>query len=85
MAAFVLKQIEQKILKNFVRSCIYNTTVESVIDLWQQMTFLSVSANTQCLEADMLKMRRWVVTNILDSERAYLSTLDVLLQVCSVL
>ena len=26
-------------------------------------------------------MRRWVVTNILDSERAYLATLDILLQV----
>jgi len=42
-----------------------------------------VSPTTQCLEADKLKMRRWVVTNILDSERAYLSTLDILLQVRS--
>ena len=30
-------------------------------------------------------MRRWVVTNILDSERAYLSTLDILLQVCALI
>jgi len=36
---------------------------------------------TQCREDEKLKMRRWIVTNILDSERAYLSTLDILLQV----
>lgn len=41
-----------------------------------------MSPTTECLEADKLKMRRWVVTNILDSEQAYLSTLDILLQVC---
>jgi len=45
------------------------------------MEFLSPPTTPQCAEADKLKMRRWVVTNILDSERTYLSTLDVLLQV----
>jgi len=40
-----------------------------------------LSPATQCCEADKLKMRRWVVTNILDSEQAYLGTLDILLQV----
>ena len=40
-----------------------------------------VSPTTQCFEAEKLKMRRWVVNNILDSEQAYLSTLDILLQV----
>ena len=57
------------------------TGQKAVVFVQEQMEL--VSPTPQCLEAeaDKLKMRRWVVTNILDSERAYMSTLDVLLQV----
>ena len=32
-------------------------------------------------EVEKAQMRKWVVTSILDSERAYVNMLDVLLQV----
>ena len=40
-----------------------------------------VSAISAKHEVEKAQMRKWVVTSILDSERAYVSMLDVLLQV----
>lgn len=88
LQTFVRDSFHLRIISNIIffcstafRNVIFNCGVVRVL---QQMAFLSPT--TQCLEADKLKMRRWVVTNILDSEQAYLqSTLDILLQVSIVL
>ena len=41
----------------------------------------SVPAISAKHEVEKAQMRKWVVTSILDSERAYVNMLDVLLQV----
>jgi len=42
---------------------------------------LDTSSITPCPDNGMLQMRKWVVTSVFESERAYLSILDILAQV----
>lgn len=41
---------------------------------------LDTSSIPSCPDSGMLQMRKWVVTSVLESERAYLSILDILMQ-----
>ena len=52
----------------------------TLIYWWLQMDS-SVPAISAKHEVEKAQMRKWVVTSILDSERAYVNMLDVLLQV----
>ena len=52
----------------------------TLIYWWLQMD-TSVPAIGAKHEVEKAQMRKWVVTSILDSERAYVNMLDVLLQV----